>query len=43
MTLVEAVRAALVVKAWNLFVSGRTGRKNEIEWSLAEDFPEIKG
>lgn len=39
----DTVRAALVVKAWNLFASGRTGRKNEIEWSLAEDFPEIKG
>lgn len=39
----DVVRAALIVKAWNLFISGRHGRKNEIMWTLAEDFPQIRG
>lgn len=39
----DTVRAALIVKAWNLFVSGRQGRKDEVSWSVADDFPEIKG
>jgi hypothetical protein len=38
----DTVRAALIVKAWNLFVSGRTGRKDEISWSLADPFPKIE-
>lgn len=39
----DTVRAAVIVKAWNLFVSGRQGRRDELLWTPAEDFPEIKG
>lgn len=39
----DTARAALIVKAWNLYVSGRQGRRDEIIWTPADDFPQIKG
>ncbi len=37
----DVVRAALVIKAWNLFVSGRRGRGTKMSWATSESFPEI--
>lgn len=37
----DVERAALIVKAWNLFVSKRRGRQSDITWKLSEPFPEI--
>lgn len=37
----DVVRAALIIKAWNLFISGRQGRASEMRWDMAEPFPEI--
>jgi hypothetical protein len=37
----DVVRAALVIKAWNLFVAARRGRAAEMRWDTGEPFPEI--
>jgi hypothetical protein len=37
----DVVRAALVIKAWNLFVAGRKGRMPDFEWHVSELFPKI--
>ena len=37
----DVVRAALVIKAWNLFVAGKRGRATEMRWDTGEPFPEI--
>lgn len=39
----EVIRAALMVKAWNLFIAGRRGIKSDFVWALAEPFPTIEG
>lgn len=39
----DTVRIAMIIKAWNLYLSGRVGRANEISWSLDEEFPQIEG
>lgn len=38
----DVVRAALIIKAWNIFVAGRKGRAIEMVWSPTEDFPVIE-
>lgn len=37
----DVVRAALIVKAWNLFVTRRKGIQADMRWKLSEAFPEI--
>jgi hypothetical protein len=37
----DVVRAALVIKAWNLFVAGRKGRGPDMQWQTSEPFPDI--
>lgn len=37
----DAVRAALIVVAWNLFRANRKGNKSDFAWSQADDFPTI--
>jgi hypothetical protein len=38
----DVVRAALIIKAWNLFVAGRKGRGDaNIAWEMSEPFPNI--
>ena len=37
----DVVRAALVIKSWNLFIAGRRGLPAELRWDTAEPFPEI--
>jgi len=37
----DVVRAALIIKAWNLFVAGRKGRMPDFEWHVSEPFPTI--
>lgn len=40
----DVVRAALIVKAWNLYIEGRVGTSTDFVWSLSADaFPEIRG
>jgi hypothetical protein len=36
-------RAAMIVQAWNVFCDGRKGRASDFVWSVADDFPDIKG
>lgn len=37
----DVVRAALIIKAWNLFLAGRKGRMPDFEWHVSEPFPKI--
>jgi hypothetical protein len=37
----DVVRAALIVTAWNMFVSGRSSRLTDFGWGPEQDFPEI--
>ena len=37
----DVVRAALVIKAWNLFIAGRKGRGPDMQWQTSEPFPNI--
>jgi hypothetical protein len=37
----DVVRAALMVKAWNIYAAGRRGTKAEMEWDMSHPFPEI--
>ena len=37
----EAVRGALIIKAWNLFIEGHRGTRSAMEWSVADDVPKI--
>jgi hypothetical protein len=39
----DIVRAALLVQAWNLYVYGRKGRREDIGWTTDEEFPAILG
>ena len=39
----DVVRAALLVKAWNLFVEGKRGAMADMDWTPAAEFPPIKG
>jgi hypothetical protein len=39
----DVIRAALIINAWNLFLSGRKGRQSEVKWDKADAFPEIGG
>lgn len=39
----DAVRAALLVKAWNMYVTGTRPKKDDMNWTLQMDFPEILG
>lgn len=39
----DVVRAALLVKSWNIFVEGKRGVKSDMEWIPAEEFPKIRG
>jgi hypothetical protein len=37
----DVVRAAVIIKAWNLFVTGQKGNKTMLQWIVGQDFPEI--
>jgi hypothetical protein len=37
----DVLRAALVIKAWNLFIAGRKGRMPDFEWHVSELFPKV--
>lgn len=39
----ENIRNALIIKAWNFYLEGRTVSKAQMEYSLSDDFPEITG
>lgn len=38
----DVVRAAVIVRAWNNFVHGKSGKRDDYQWSLVEDFPTIE-
>ena len=38
----DVVRAAVIIKAWNLFVTGQRGNKTMLQWIVGQDFPEIR-
>jgi hypothetical protein len=38
----DVVRAALIIKAWNIFTAGRKGRMSEMVWDTGDDFPVIE-
>lgn len=38
----DVVRAALIIKAWNIFAAGRKGRMSEMVWDTGDDFPTIQ-
>ena len=38
----DTVRAAMVVKAWNIFQAGRKGSKNACLMSIGEEFPKLE-
>jgi hypothetical protein len=37
----DVVRAALVIKSWNLFVAGKRGQPADLRWDTADPFPQI--
>jgi hypothetical protein len=39
----ETVRNALIIKAWNAYVSGRAMTKREMNFNIGDTFPDIKG
>ena len=39
----DVVRAALIVLAWNLFITKKKGTSSQMKWSPQEAFPEILG
>lgn len=39
----EAVRNALIIKAWNNFYLGKKVSRNRMKWSMGDGFPEIEG
>jgi hypothetical protein len=39
----DVVRAALIIKAWNVYSAGRKGRLTEMTWEPSEAFPVIDG
>jgi hypothetical protein len=39
----DVVRAALIIKAWNIFAAGRKGRAVDMTWDPSLSFPEIDG
>ena len=39
----EVTRVAIIINAWNMFVSGNVGKKEDVLWNSADDFPQILG
>lgn len=39
----EAVRNALIIKAWNNFYLGKKVSRNRMKWSMGDGFPKIEG
>jgi hypothetical protein len=37
----DVVRAALVIKSWNLFIAGKRGQPADLHWDTADPFPQI--